>query len=493
MGRRTLAQEVELKFDIDPEGGAAIRRAGLFGPRRVRPKRQDSIYYDTADGALRHAGLSLRVRRSGRCFVQTVKRDGGNRAGLFVRQEWESEVPSFTPDLSVLDMLPLRQGLGAASSEKLVPLVRTRVSRTAWQVRHNDSWIEVALDEGSVTSGRTRAPVSELELELLNGVPDAVFDLAEEIAATAPLRLGVLSKIERGYALADGKLGGAAKAEPVDLTPSLSAGDAFLAVTQSCIRHFRLNETALLGTRNAEALHQARVAIRRLRSALSLFRPMIEGSEQRHFNAELRWLGRQLSDARNLDVLIGHAEQDAELSSALRSLRKEAYAHVESTFRAERGRGLMLKFVEWLELGSWRQGRQADRDLAALAGKRLGRQWRRIARDGEDVAGLDAEARHRLRIRIKKLRYATEFLASLYAEKPRSGRRDDFLDALKILQERLGDLNDAWTAEALAESLPEPLRPAIRKLHPVPDQQKALRSAGNALHKAHAAAGFWAG
>lgn len=485
-----MAQEVELKFDIGPDGGDTIRRAALFGASPARTKRQDSIYYDTADGALRRAGFSLRVRRSGGCYVQTVKHDSGGDAGMFVRGEWESEVPDFAPDTSVLDMPHLPHGLGAGDST-LAPIVRTRVSRTIWQVRHRDSWIEVALDEGTVTGGAAGAPIRELELELLNGAPESIFHLAEEIGAATPLRLGVLSKVERGYALAEGKLARPARADPVHLTLPTSADDAFHAIAQACLRHFRLNEVVLLDTHDAEALHQARVAIRRLRSALSLFRPAVKDGEQQHFNQELRWLGRQLSDARNLDVLIGRADEDADLREALQRLRAEAYAHVEATLRSERARHAMLKFVAWLALGAWRERRKAGRDVAALGEKRLDRQWHRIVQGSADLATLDPEGRHRLRIRIKKLRYATEFLSSLYATKPLARRRDDFLDALKQLQEQLGDLNDAWTAQTLAAALPEALRLSILSLHSPSDHHHALQSAEKAVRRANEAAGFW--
>lgn len=480
-----MAQEVELKFDIGPEGGAAIRHGDLPGLGTARPKRQDSIYYDTPDGALRRDGFSLRVRRSGGRYIQTVKRDRGQGAGLFVRGEWESEVPGFAPDLSTIDA-PLN-----IPRKGLVPLVRTRVRRTSWQIRHKDSWIEVALDEGSVSSGGAHAPFGELELELLNGAPDAVFDLAGQIGDTAPLRLGVLSKIERGYALSDGKLGQAAKAESLITAVFAQTGDAFHLIASSCVRHFRLNEMALLETRKPEALHQARVAIRRLRSALSLFRPVIEGDEQKHFNAELRWLGRQLSEARNLDVLIDRAGGGTPLCTALQPLRARAYGHVETSLRSPRTPALFLKLTGWLELGAWRQDKRAGRDLATFAAKRLERQWRRIKRSGDDLASLDPEGRHRLRIRIKKLRYATEFVAGLYAEGALSSRNEDFLAALKSLQERLGDLNDAWTAETLASSLPEELRVPVRDLHPAHDQQDALKAAEKALGQASKTAGYW--
>lgn len=488
-----MAQEVELKFDVDPGDGDAIRSAGIFAGARARARQQDSLYYDTADGAVRRAGFSLRVRRSGQRYVQTIKRLNGRTAGLFVRQEWESEVPSFALDRRALDATPLKRRLSGAAASDLVPLVRARLKRTAWQVRHERSWVEVVLDEGTIVKGKARTPVRELELELIDGEPAALFALAEEIAAAVPLRLGVLSKVERGYALADGKLGRPAKAEPVRLKPPVTEAEAFHAIAQTCLRHFRLNEMVLLEVRDPDALHQARVAIRRLRSALSLFRPALRGRDYQHLREELRWFARQLGDARNLDVLIARAASDEALRAALLPLRERAYDQVGATLRSERAQALILRLSLWIELGEWRARKRAAHDLGVLAAEQLERQWKRIARRGDGLDGLDAEDRHSLRIAVKKLRYAAEFMAPLYTAKPLSVRRDAFLVALKALQERLGDLNDAWTAEGLAARLPAELRPALARVHTAPDQRHALCAAEKAFRRAAAASGYWRG
>lgn len=488
-----MAQEVELKFDVDPGDGDAIRGAGIFAGTRPKARQQDSLYYDTPDGAVRRAGFSLRVRRSGQRYIQTIKRRSGRAAGLFVRQEWETEVPSFALDRGALDATPLKRWLAGTASDTLVPLVRTRLKRTAWQVRHERSWVEIVLDEGVITKGKARTPVRELELELIDGEPAALFALAGAIAAAVPLRLGVLSKAERGYALADGKLGRPAKAEPIRLKPPATEAEAFHAIAQACLRHFRLNEMVLLGARDPDALHQARVAIRRLRSALSLFRPALRGTDYQHLREELRWFAREFGDARNLDVLIARAKADEVLCAALQPLRAQAYDRAAATLRSERAQALMLRLSHWVELGDWRGRKHASRDLGGLATEQLERQWKRIARRGDGLAELDAKARHGLRIAVKKLRYAAEFMAPLYTAKPLSARRDSFLGALKALQERLGDLNDAWTAESLAARLPAELRPTLARIHAPPDQRRALRAAEKAFRRAAAASGYWRG
>lgn len=487
-----MAREVELKFDVEPGAASAIRNARVLAAILPEAQDHDSLYFDTADSGLRRAGYSLRVRRSGRRFIQTVKSRKPGSAGLFVRREWESEVPRFALDRGALNATPLRRWLASEDAGDLVPLIRTRFRRTRWLVDHAGSRIEVVLDEGTVAHGKRRAPLDELELELLSGNPADLFALAEDIAAAAPLRLSVQSKADRGYALADGKAGRAAKAEPIRLQPAITQAAAFHTIALGCMRHFRLNESVLLEERSAEALHQARVALRRLRSALSLFRPAVRGKAYQGLREDLRWFAGQFSDARNLDVLLERVgDQDPELAAALREARDKAYRKVGSALRSDKARALMLRLSIWLETGAWRSGEHGARDLAELAERQLERRWKRIRRHGDDLGHLDAEARHRLRLDIKKLRYAAEFLAPLATAKPLSARRDRFIGALKTLQEKLGLLNDAWTAEQLAARLPRALRRALSNLHTAPESRHALAAAERAMRRAMATAGYW--
>jgi len=489
-----LTHEVELKFDVEPGGAVAIRRAEPLAAAVAEAEIHDTLYFDTEDFGLRRAGFSLRVRRSGKRFVQTVKSRKPGSAGLFVRREWESEVPRFALDRGALNATPLRRWLASDEASELLPLIRTKFRRTRWLIEQEGSRIEVVLDEGQLASGKHKAALDELELELLAGKPAALFALAERIGAVAPLRLAVRSKADRGYALAEGRLKRAARAESIRLHPPISQADAFHTIAHSCLRHFRLNENVLLQGRNAEALHQARVALRRLRSALSLFRPALAGKDYQALREELRWFAAQFSDARNVDVLLDRlGDDDPDLRAALLEVRGQAYEKLEAALASDKARRLMLRLSLWIETGPWRFRERGAKDLALLAEKQLERRWRRIVRRGDGLRRLDAESRHQLRLDIKKLRYATEFLAPLHAAKPLSARRDRFISALKALQEQLGALNDAWTAELMAARLPPGLRSALSGLHASPESKRALATAERALRRASGAAGYWEG
>jgi inorganic triphosphatase YgiF len=484
-----VSDEVELKFDVEPASVARLRAAPALAAAESGSEVSESLYFDTADGALRRAGISLRVRRSGGRNVQTAKRKKGNAAGLFVREEWEAEVARFGLDLDAFRPGRVRRLLGKVDRDALKPVVRTRFTRTSWQIAKPGSRIEVVLDEGSVSAGGRKTALTEIELELKQGKPAALFALAEELGRAAPLRLGAMSKNERGYALAEGRLGRAAKADPIRLDPATNEGQAFRAVAHACLRQFRLNEMALLEGRDPEALHQARVALRRLRSAMGLFRPTVRGSDYQHLRDELHWFAGQFGDARNFDILCGEDApapfaDDSSLRAKARKERDKAYRRVTAALHSARARALMLRLALWLELGGWRAKARAAKAAKDLAARQLDRQWRKVRRRGAALGTLDAEAEHQLRIDVKKLRYAAEFLAGLYPGQPRAGRRSRFISALKALQERLGVANDARLARAVAARL------APGKEVP-PGPQVSVKASQKAFGRASAASGYW--
>ncbi|HVQ07651.1 MAG TPA: CHAD domain-containing protein [Allosphingosinicella sp.] len=492
-----MSHEVELKFDLATEDVAALRACASLAGEPARIAKVETAYFDSKDKKVRDAGYSLRVRRAGGRHVQTVKHKPAGAAGLFVRREWESEVAGPGLDARMLAKTPLGRLLDAAGTGALVRQIRSHFQRTTWLVTHKGSQIEVVLDEGEVAGGGARAPLCELELELKAGKPRALFALAQEIGAAVPLRLGVLSKAERGYALAEKRLGEPARAEPIALAAPLSESEAFRAVAQACLRHYRLNEIVLLVRRDADALHQARIALRRLRSALSLFRTTVRGKDYQEVREGLSWLSGQLGDARNLDVLIAGAGLRAEDSAhgRLARARAKAYDLVEAALRSERVRALMLRLALWIEAGAWRFRERASRDIAGLAAHQLERQWRRVRRHGAKLGaklgGAGADDRHRLRLDVKKLRYAAEFLAGLSAKKPKRARRDRFIAALRDLQERLGDLGDAEAAAAMTAKLAPGMSGSAGRIRREAEAGDAVAAAGEALERAAGAAGYW--
>jgi inorganic triphosphatase YgiF len=444
-----IREEVELKLEIDAADAPRIKRLRAVGGD-ARTELLRAIYYDTAKKKLHKNGYSLRVRHEGERFVQTVKtQDTG--AGLFARGEWEAEVASLDPDLAALADTPLRELAGAGDLNKLRAIIESKVERTAWIVREDESSIEVAFDQGTITANGSEDRILEIELELLEGETRAAVQLAQSIAEEVPVRIGVLTKAERGLRLVEGTAFKLAKATPIEIRGEATVGQAFAVIAQACLKHFRLNEPLIHAGRDPGALHQARVAMRRLRSAFTMFKRAIADGEFVRLRDELRWFTAQLGDARNLDVYL-QRDLATDERAPVNARREKAYDRIIETLNSRRFRGLMLDLVVWSSLGAWRSGRKAQRPVAPFAAKRLDALWRRVASAG-DLAEMDEESRHRLRIEAKKLRYALEFFETLSKDLAKEQKR--FADAVKNLQEALGKLNDMATARALSAKLPE--------------------------------------
>lgn len=463
-----MPHEIELKLDFDPEAADGSARAD---PRTVMPpggatQRLSARYYDTKQGSLMRRGLALRVRRHGERRIQTLKAPG---FGLLDRSEWEAEVDGDRPDLDAIPDPDLRDDIAALGP--LESVFATEVERTTWEVGRGRSRIEVALDEGEIQAGGETRPVQEIELELVQGEPADLFELAREIAATQPVKLGVQTKSERGYRLASGASDAAVKAEPVTIDADDTAADAFQKIALACIRHFRLNEPLIVARRSEDALHQGRVALRRLRSAFSLFRDVIASPESERLKAELRDLSQFLGEARNIDVyrrrLAGERAGEPGVEALLAEIdrsRTATYDRVVERLSSEQARVLMLELAAFAEAGPHLR----DESLAEarsqpaekFAARVLERRWRKVKKVGKHLETLDPHARHQVRIEAKKLRYASEFFGSLVEGRKAKRRYKSFLKALEALQERLGDLNDIATAEEVTRGLAVPLAPA---------------------------------
>lgn len=445
-----MEKEIELKLEMTGDAADQIE-AFLLLAGNPKITQQKSIYFDTPDGRLRKAGLSLRIRQSDGERIQTIKANRGSAAGLFTRSEWEQSVNDDVPILD--DSAPIRAILGEAT-DAIKSVFEVRIARCAWLIHESDSSIELVLDRGEAVVGERRSSICEIELELKSGAPAALFALARKIDAAAPARLGVLTKAERGIRLT-GPLETVVKAEPVELADHISTEEAFRFVMNSCIRHFRLNEAILLVDRNSEALHQSRVAIRRLRSAFTIFKPML-GDAGVDLREGFRWLASELGDARNLDVLLERAEP-GKLRDRIAVARETAYDRVCEMLASPRVRLLMLDFADWMAGETWvgTYGGGGDRDQFArdFAIKALDRLRRKVKKDGRNLANADDEVRHEVRKDAKKLRYASEFFATLFESKRAKRRFKRFVRVLQALQDKLGSLHDLAMATALLEKL----------------------------------------
>jgi inorganic triphosphatase YgiF len=454
----TPFKEIEVKLELAPKCLSALNKIPQLSPTLITPKHETgvSVYFDTNKHKLRKKGLMLRVRRVGDRYVQTIK--ATNNFGPLERDEWEAELPGQEPDLDLAKDTALETLVTKKLRRRLGPLFETRVKRQVYPVVDKSHEIALAVGRGTIDTGSRALPVCEIELELKRGPTAELFDFARELTRALPARLALKSKSERGYQLIEGKLDAPVKAAPIDLPANSNARDAFKMIGLACLKQIVDNESAL--TRgNPEGVHQMRVGLRRLRAAMSLFSAILDHSQTNAIKAELKWLAGELGPARELEVLVQRVIAPIkrqrrrwrgmpQLSQEIAERRQAALARAQHAVRSSRFRTLALDVAAWLEVGHWRNPKdnrirdRGDLPIAFYAAEQLTRHWRKVRKKGKALAQLDARSRHKLRIRAKKLRYATEFFSSLFATKRATKRRKQFLLSLERLQDGLGDLND---------------------------------------------------
>lgn len=478
---RSLTMETELRLLIAPADVVAFSRLALlkqWATGRPATRLLRNSYFDTPDLLLKSHGMELRVRRVGRLAVQTLKADGRVASGLHQRQEWETRVAGPQPDLA-----PLRALVGAGSpwdkvlrlpglAQGLAPIFDSEIRRTTWLLRlPQGARVELVLDQGELRQGDARAPISEVELELKAGDAGVLFKLALQLQQQLPLRIGNLSKAARGYALQTPLAVLAVKARPVVMDAAMTVEQGFRAIAANCLAQIQDNEAGVLRGSDPEAIHQMRVGLRRLRTALSLFGPRIALAPA--LQQELLWLGAELGSARDADVLADaslaklidacpQAPGLLALGQAASALAGQRRQHAALAVASVRYARLMLGLVDWLQASAW-QASLDDPTREALgfplpkqASQILLRCHERLQKRGKRLVHGTAEQRHRVRIAAKKMRYATEFFLSLHSA-PRAKRH---IKRLAGLLDALGGLNDAAVADRLLREI-EDLQPKL--------------------------------
>jgi triphosphatase len=268
------------------------------------------------------------------------------------------------------------------------------------------------------------------------------------------------------------------KSRPLVLPPDSSAEDAIVEAVSNGLAHLTNNEACVLARSHQEGVHQMRVAVRRLRSRIALYNGLLPEPQTRRVTGELKWLIGSLGPARDWDVFVTETmapalalmPDDRDLALLReRALQRQdrGYRIAQAAIRSRRYARLKSRLDAWTAKRAWRQamdgaGWEGKLDVPArvFAARVLEARHRKVLRHGAHVHGMDAEERHRLRIQIKKLRYAVEFFGSLFsgnAVKP-------YLAALRQLQDSLGSMNDLFVARALTEDLCRATRGAGKRL-----------------------------
>jgi CHAD domain-containing protein len=453
--------EEEAKYELDGPVDPVLDRLARAVPGSSfrGPVRHDleARYYDTDDLRLVRSGATLRRREGGKDAGWHLKLATGDG----VRTEWREPLGADVPG----SLLSLSAGLRRGRPP--VPVVDLRTVRREWELvdARGRVLLELADDQvearplSSGAEGGCRA-WHEVEVERRGAEVDVMAAVGRALRQAGGRPAAAPSKLARALGPAAGR---PVAGELPDLSGKVRAADVLTA-------RFRAQAAEVLrhdpGVRQGgvDAVHDMRVALRRLRALLRTFRPCFDRDRARALSAELRWWGGLLSPVRDADVL------DEQLTARLAALPREdlvgdaaAGLHLEladarsrdlaralAAMEAERYLALLEAVVDWSTRP--RLAPPAFRPAAKVLPRLVHKEHRRLRRRVAEVPPPGApgrdEAMHEVRKAAKRVRYAGETLRPLYG--PRAER---YVARAKMLHTLLGDRQDAVVARELLRQL----------------------------------------
>jgi CHAD domain-containing protein len=419
----------------------------------------DAVYFDTADLRLARWGCSLRHRTDEGWTIKlplTEDRDLQQRNEVTFQGRWD-EVPvgavalvrGFTRGARLVQIARLR-------TVRRPVLLIDRLGRCLAEVVDDD----VSTYRGEGPAGRFREIEIELadgtDQELINGIVTAL----QDAGAGAVTRLSKLARALGAPALSD------ADVVVADASRDATAAEVVRAAFARSVHRFITHMPGVHLGEDPEALHQARVGTRRLRSDLRTFGPLLEEGWVMPLRDELRWLGAALGTVRDIDVLAQRLTSTAEQLPPAEASAQRLMMKTLEMEREARRRELLAgidghRYVELLDAmvdaanqpqilpAAQQPGGMALTELARIPFERLQQTVEDLPENPED------EYLHRIRIWAKRVRYAAEAIAPVVGKKARR-----FAAAAADLQDTLGELQDATVAHAWLAQLAD-LNPAL--------------------------------
>lgn len=447
--------EFELKLEVPADRAEAVEAAVRNGP--VVRQRLLARYFDTPDRALAAQGVVVRLRKEGAQWVQTAKAPGKRPL-----ERLEHNVDLTGRATPLLDLARhhgtpvgerIRRALKLKPAEAfpaMEQVYQTDITRLSRIVSAGEASVEIAWDTGRISAntseGRRALPVRELELELKQGGPANAVELARYWCQAHGLWLSSVNKSMKGQRLAEAQPFGTGVTAQTPRFGRRASGRAMAAaVLASCLDQVLANASDVAGgCSDAEHIHQLRVGLRRLRTALRELGALIEGVDSA-WEAPIVALFRALGQHRDRDYLL-HTVQGQmsaaggpplDWSAALTELPDTAAA-----VRAPEFQEALMGLIGLVHAASADEAMQPDQSAKKIVRRRLRKLHEEAVAEGRQFLQLEEAMQHRLRKRLKRLRYLAEFSRPLFA--PR--QVDAFVAALKPVQDALGVYNDELAA-----------------------------------------------
>lgn len=447
-------QEIELKFLV-PEYklDALMRQTNI---KSAQTSQLAAHYYDTPEQQLAAAGMALRIRKEDADWVQTFKATGD---GIAARIEHNHILDAETvaaaiaeqrlqPDLNVYTDTPIAKLLDGIDSQQLAEQMQrqyvTDVKRVTRLVKKDGKVVEIAFDKGSVIHGEDSSqqqPLQEIEFELLEGDAAFLFDTAKTWCKRYKLCLSTVTKAERGGLLLQDKSHcDAVKSDlqQLQISKKMSQPQFMRAVVHNCLLQILPNASAIAaGSPDGNHVHQLRVGIRRLRTALKLFADFCDDLNP-EWTPILKQTFSLLGEYRDREILQTKTQP---------MLEQQGSPHVDwqmdikvmpvDAVRANDFQLTLLELIEYALSDAPKVSKHAATAKDAVT-QIIDKLFKKVSKASDKFAQLDTEAQHDVRKRLKSLRYVSEFAAPMFKGK----KSKKFIQYLEPAQDLLGDYND---------------------------------------------------
>ncbi len=444
--------EFELKLEIPPARFKGVKAAVQRG--QATSQRLQARYFDTPDHRLAAQGVVVRLRKEGRQWVQTAKAPGKRPLQRLEHNVALGVQASPLPDLARHQHVPvgdhIRRALGLKPGDAfpaLVMVFSSNIQRLSRLLRVSGAVVEIALDQGHIAAGNLSLPVSELELELKQGQPASAAALAASWCARHGLWLSSVSKSAKGQRLALGQaFGTATGASPLRYSRHLTGQALAAAVVSSCLDQVLPNASDVAaGCTDSDSIHQLRVGLRRLRTALRELSGLA-GAWDGHgkaWEAALAAVFRELGQHRDRDYLLHKLQGQIEAAGGPALDWRDALSELPSPAAAVRSPAFqqtLLGLIGWVHATDGREDQpdQKNKAPAKALRQRLAGLHRQVLAQGAQFAALPEAGQHSLRKRLKRLRYLAEFAQPLFSAR----KANTYLAELKPLQDALGSYQD---------------------------------------------------
>ena len=485
--------EFELKFEIPAQSLPQIVAA--MHAESAQLQMLQACYFDTKEGTLASSGLVLRLRKEGTDWVQTAK---AMTSSPLERLEHNVKIQSPKSTVSnkalpsidlsrhahekigklIMDALKIKPD---ALFPALIAVYETDVQRLNYTVKHAGSIIEIALDQGMVVSGGRSATLCELEIELKQGKPEHAIALARTWCATYGLWISTITKSMKGQRLQDNLLSSQLKHEALEDKPELKSNangqQIVLAVFQSCLNPILANASEIAsGSEQAHHIHQLRVGIRRLRTAMRELKTLAVNIDPA-WEIPLIDAFRALGQHRDDDYFTHNLQPQILTAGGLNINMHREDSHIAEPSRVIRAPLFqdtllcLIGFVHGVNLngvnlnGSHLNDSQIDvgadvqrdkkssiknqnhKQAKKIMTKRLNKLYEPMIKLSDKFVALNETQQHTVRKQFKRLRYLAEFSSSIFATSSSTNSNIQFFIAgLKPVQDALGLYNDELMA-----------------------------------------------